>query len=233
MNISIIIPVYHEEKNIVEVLTKIKNSVQTPHSILIIYDNTSDPTYSVVKKYQKKSKKNNIFLTKNSTGNGKGVMNAIKTGFSLAKSEYIVVLMADLSDDISQIDKMYKLIVSGYDIVCASRYMKGGEKIGGPVLKTILSKIAGLSLYYLFRIPTHDSTNAFKMYRRAIFNNITIQSTGGFEYSLEIIVKSFKKGYKITEIPTKWRDREEGKSNFKLLKWIPEYIKWYVRILRN
>src|SRR5260221_4992726 len=137
MNISIIIPVYHEEKNIVEVLTKIKNSVQTPHSILIIYDNTSDPTYSVVKKYQKKSKKNNIFLTKNSTGNGKGVMNAIKTGFSLAKSEYIVVLMADLSDEISQIDKMYKLIVSGYDIVCASRYMKGGEKIGGPVLKTI------------------------------------------------------------------------------------------------
>ena len=65
----------------------------------------------------------------------------------------------------------------------------------------------------------------FKMYRKSIFNNIKIESTDGFKYSLEIVLKAFKKGYKITEIPTVWKDREKGESNFKLLKWLPNYIK--------
>lgn len=232
MKISILIPVYHEEKNIIRVLEKIKSKVKTQHEILVIYDSKKDPTYDVVKKYLNKKKIKNIFLTKNTITTGRGVMNAIKTGFKKAKGETIVVVMADLSDNISQIDRMYRLTQKGYDIVCASRYMKGGKKIGGPIFKTLLSKTAGLTLHYFFKVPTHDSTNAFKMYRKRIFKQIKIESTGGFEYSLEIVLKAFKKGYKITEIPTVWKDREAGKSNFKLLKWLPKYVKWYASIFK-
>ena len=134
--------------------------------------------------------------------------------------------MADLSDDIDKIDQMYLMIKKGYDIICASRYMKGGRQIGGPFLKGLFSRLSGTSLYYL-GLPTHDPTNAFKMYRKSIFNTVEIESDGGFEYNLEIIVKAFKKGYKITEIPAVWRDRTEGKSKFELLKWLPKYLRWY------
>ena len=128
---------------------------------------------------------------------------------------------------------MYKLTQQGYDIVAASRYMPGGKKIGGPFIKTFLSKTAGLTLHWFFNLPTHDATNAYKMYKRSIFKDITIQSTGGFEYSLEITLKAFKKGKKITEIPTEWHDDPTGKSNFKLLAWLPKYIKTYFLVLKK
>ncbi len=226
MKLSIIVPVFHEEKNIIQVIKRINHDVDTSHEILIIYDSVLDPTYIVLKDYLQKNPKS-IRLLQSDQGSKKGVMNAIKTGFVHAKGNACVVLMADLSDDITQIDTMYHLFEKGWDIVCASRYMKGGKKIGGPFIKTFLSRIAGLTLHYLFRIPTMDSTNAFKLYNRKIFDVITLESTGGFEYSLEIILKAHKKGYKITEIPTVWKDREEGTSNFKMLAWLPQYAKWY------
>ncbi len=233
MNVSIICPVYKEDKNIVKVLKAIDSKVTASHEILLIYDFKEDPTVSVVQQYLRQNKTSHIHLVKNSLGSGRGVLNAIKTGFKQAKGKAIVVMMADLSDDVSQVNKMYQLIDSGYDIVCASRYAKGGKKIGGPWLKTLMSKVAGLSLRLVFGLPTTDATNAYKMYRKQVLESITIESTGGFEYSLEIVLKAFKKGYRITEIPTTWRDRVAGKSNFKIWKWLPSYLKQYFLILKN
>jgi len=141
--------------------------------------------------------------------------------------------MADLSDDVAAIDKMYKLLQNKFDIICASRYMPGGNKIGGPFIKTLLSKFAGISLHFFAGMPTHDATNAFKLYRRKVLNSITIESTGGFEYSLEILAKAKRLGYKITEIPTTWKDRENGKSRFKLFQWLPSYLRWYLFTIFN
>jgi glycosyltransferase involved in cell wall biosynthesis len=232
MKISIIVPVYHEEKNIVNVFKQIKKLVKTEYELLAVYDSKEDPTYPVMSKYLSKKRLNNIILVENNSGDKRGVMNAIKTGFKKAKGDAVVVLMADLSDDITQIDEMKKLIDSGYDIVCASRYMKGGKKIGGPFIKSLLSKTAGLTLHWFFGVPTHDSTNAFKMYKKKVLNSIKVESTGGFEYSLKIVLKAYKKGYKIKEIPTVWIDRVNGKSNFKLFIWLPNYIKQYSRVFK-
>lgn len=104
--------------------------------------------------------------------------------------------------------------------------------MGGPVLKGLLSRLAGVSAYYIFGLPTHDPTNSFKMFKKSVFNAIKIESSGGFEYNLEFVVKAFKKGYKITEVPATWRDRTAGKSRFKLLKWLPKYIRWYLYLFR-
>ena len=74
--------------------------------------------------------------------------------------------MADLSDDLNDINAMYQLIEKrDFDVVCGSRYMRGGRQIGGPPLKSLISRTAGLSLHFLTGIPTHDATNNFKMYR--------------------------------------------------------------------
>jgi len=122
---------------------------------------------------------------------------------------------------------MLAKINEGYDIVCGSRYMKGGRQIGGPKLKKSLSRIAGISLHLLVGIPVHDITNSFKMYTKNVLNDINIESTGGFELGMEIVIKAYNKGYKITEVPSIWSDRQSGDSRFRLWRWLPKYMHWY------
>jgi len=227
--INIIIPVYNERENIEDTLLEIKTKIKTPHNIFIIYDFDEDNSIPVVKDLMQNNK--NIYLIKNKYS--RGVLNAIKTGFDTINNGVVLVVMADLSDDLNKIDRMFKKINEGYDIVCGSRYMKGGKQIGGPKFKKFLSRLAGVSLHYLSGIPTHDVTNSFKMYNKSVLDDIEIESNGGFELGMEIVVKAFLKGYKITEVPSTWRDREKGKSRFRLWKWLPKYIYWYLLALTN
>jgi dolichol-phosphate mannosyltransferase len=122
---------------------------------------------------------------------------------------------------------MVHLAQAGDDVVAASRYMRGGRQIGGPLLKRFLSRMAGLSLHWFAGVPTHDATNNFKLYSRRFVDSITIESTAGFELALELTVKATLAGRRISEVPTTWRDRTAGQSNFKMRKWMPHYLHWY------
>jgi glycosyltransferase involved in cell wall biosynthesis len=228
--LQIIIPVYNEADNISGTLTQLAEKVRTPHTILIIYDFDADNTLPAIRKHIDRHDSKNITLIKNKYGSG--VLNAIKTGFESCTEGVALVVMADTSDDISIIDAMYEKMGQGYDLVCGSRYMKGGRQIGGPVLKKLMTWSAGVSLHLLTGIPTHDVSNSFKMYRVSLFRDIRIESAGGFEIGMEILVKAFCKGYRIAEIPATWRDRPSGKSRFYIRKWLPGYIHWYLYALR-
>jgi len=122
---------------------------------------------------------------------------------------------------------MYQLYQQGFDVVCGSRYMKGGQLIGGPFLKQLMSRVSGLTLHYLRGVPTHDATNSFKLYDAAMVRDVKVESVAGFELGLELTVKGFLNGYRIAEIPSTWRDRTAGSSRFRVLHWLPHYLKWY------
>ena len=222
--ISIILPVFNEGENIKSQIEAIEKSVDSPHEVLIVYDFDQDDTVPVVKKLQKELK--SVRLIKNIFG--RGIVNAVKTGFEKSRGDFLVVMPADLADNPDTINKMYRKIKTGYDVVCATRYSRGGAKIGGPFIKTILSKLAGLMTPLLLGIPITDIANGFKMYRRKAIDKINIESDGGWEFAMEMIIKANKLGFKISEVPTVWRDRTQGKSKFKLLKWLPKYIRWYL-----
>ena len=228
-SINIVIPVYNERENIRSILAEIENKIETPHKIIIIYDFDEDNTIPVVKDLMKKN--NNIMLVKNK--HGRGVLNAIKTGFESVDNGVVLVTMADLSDDMGQVDEMVQKINEGYDIVCGSRYMEGGKQIGGPWFKKLLSRMAGVSLHYLVGIPTHDVTNSFKLYRKRMLDSIEIESNGGFEVGMEIVIKAHLSGFRVTELPCTWTDRRVGKSRFKIIKWAPKYLKWYFHALKK
>lgn len=227
-SLGIIIPVYNEQDNIEATLLDIEQKVHTPHRIYIVYDFDQDSTLPVVKKMQQNGLP--IELLKNSSS---GVANAIKTGLRNAPGDYLLVTMADLSDNYSIVDGMYQLMTQGYDIVCGSRYMKGGKQIGGPFFKKMLSRTAGLTLKYLAGLPVHDATNSFKLYRKSMADNIDIQSENGFEIGMEIVVKAHFAGYKITELPCTWTDRQAGRSRFRIFKWMPKYLRWYFYALQK
>jgi glycosyltransferase involved in cell wall biosynthesis len=220
--IGIIIPVYNEGENIGKTLNAIKQNIKTPYTIYLVYDFDEDNTIPIAQKHMDGGF--DLILLKNES---KGVLGAIKTGFNNATEEALLVTMADLSDDYTVVDQMYDQIAIGFDVICGSRYMRGGKQVGGPLIKKTLSRFAGISLRYLANLPTHDVTNSFKLYRKSVLTNLKIESEGGFEIGMEIVIKSHFSGFKVTECPCVWRDRSEGTSRFKLWEWLPKYFKWY------
>jgi glycosyltransferase involved in cell wall biosynthesis len=158
---------------------------------------------------------------------GRGVLNAMKAGMAAARAPYILVSMADGSDEPQVVDAMVELAREGADVVAGSRYMKGGHQIGGPVLKRLMSRTAGLSLHWFAGVPIHDPTSNFKLYSRRFLDSVTIESSAGFELALELSVKATLARRRLAEVPTTWRDRTSGKSNFKLRRWLPNYLHWY------
>lgn len=228
-SLSIIIPVSNEGENIRHTLSEMENKIRTPYNVFVVYDSPEDDTIPVLKEIMRS--RTNITLIKNKYGGG--VLNAIKTGFEAIETDVLLVVMADLSDDLTKVDEMFGKIDEGYDIVCGSRYSKGGLHIGGPRLKKLLSRAAGISLHYLIGIPTRDVTNSFKMYKQKVMNHLSIESNGGFEVGMEIVIKAFFEGYKIAEVPSIWRDRVAGESKFRLSKWLPKYLYWYQFALKK
>ncbi|KKQ07161.1 MAG: Glycosyl transferase family 2 [Parcubacteria group bacterium GW2011_GWB1_36_5] len=223
MQLSIVMPVYNEGKIIGQTIRQVESQVKIPHELLIIYDMDEDTTVPVVEKLQKKYP--SVRLVKNIFG--KGALNALKTGLKLAKGESVCVMMADLTDDPKVLDKMMDKFDQGYDVIAASRYMRGGQQIGGPLVKQVLSRVAGISLHFLVGLSTHDATNSFRLYSRKFLRNVKIESDGGFELALELTVKAHFDGYRVTEVPTTWTYSAK-ESRFYLKKWLPKYLKWYL-----
>ena len=223
MKLSIVMPVYNESGVIKTTIERVENSVQTPHELLIIYDMNEDNTVPEVKKLQKKYV--NLNLVKNTFG--RGALNALKTGLSKARGETVCIMMSDLTDDPKVLNKMLEKYDQGYDVIAASRYMKGGHQFGGPIIKQILTRTAGLSLHYLVGLPVHDATNSFRLYSKKFLNNVKIESDGGFELATELTVKAHFSGYQVTEVPTTWTYLAK-ESRFNMKKWLPKYLKWYL-----
>lgn len=223
-DVDFVMPVYNEGANIGRALEEIDTHVNLKKRVIVVYDFDGDNTVPVVRELAPRFP--GVELCKNDLG--RGVLNAVRAGIAAATAEVVIITMADLSDDVAIVPQMVELIRNGgYDIVCASRYMRGGRQIGGPRLKKLMSRVAGVSLYWLAGLPTHDATNAFRAYRRSVLLETPIESQGGFEYSLEITAKAYAAGRRITEIPSTWRDRSAGKSQFKLRAWLPHYLRWY------
>ncbi len=223
--LDVIVPVYNEGANIENLLNQIESRVKTEKRLTIIYDCEDDNTLPVVNEVRLKYNFP-IYLKKNIYG--RGALNAIKTGLHTFVGNIVLVLMADLSDNLEAVDLMYdKIVKEGNHLVCGSRYMEGGKQYGGPLIKKTLSRLAGVSLHWAIGIATHDITNSFKMYHKAVIESIQIESDGGFEIGMEITVKAYLNGFRITEVPSSWHERTAGESRFQLFRWLPFYLKWY------
>jgi dolichol-phosphate mannosyltransferase len=126
-----------------------------------------------------------------------------------------------------------KIREEGADIVSGSRYMPGGSQTGGPRLKTLMSRTAGLSLHYVGGMPTHDATTNFRAYSRRLLDDVAVESARGFEVGLELTTKAHLLGYRIDEVPSSWEDRTAGASKFDLVGWLPAYLHWYGLVMRG
>jgi dolichol-phosphate mannosyltransferase len=227
--LSVVLPVYQEGEAVAPVLRALAAAIHTSFELLVVYDFDDDPTVPVLRSLQAEIAQ----LRPLRNDLGRGVLNAMTAGIAEARGDYVLISMADGSDEPEVVDRMVELARGGADVVAASRYMHGGHQVGGPAFKRLLSRTAGLTLHWFGGVPIHDSTSNFKLYSRPFLDSVTIESTAGFELALELSVKATLAGRRLAEVPTVWRDRTTGTSNFKLRKWLPHYVHWYWLGLRG
>ena len=220
--LEIVIPIYNEGEKVVKLLDEFGKYVKTKFRVLLCYDTDEDNIFNYADELKKYSFE--VVLVKNPLT---GPCEAIKYGLVFGNSDCVIVFPADDFLNINIIDPMYSVFKNNNDIVVASRFIKGGSMKGCPLIKSILVRAASSTLYFFSSIPARDASNGFRLFSRRLLNQVSIESKVGFAYSLELLAKCNRLKLKIAEIPAQWEERSEGSSRFKILKWLPQYLKWY------
>ncbi|MBI3011626.1 MAG: methyltransferase domain-containing protein [Candidatus Omnitrophica bacterium] len=220
--LDIVIPVYNEGDGLIAVLESLRQAVTTPLRVLVCYDHEEDISLVALRRYAGATFE--IVTVKNQ---GIGAHGAIVTGLKASTAPAVLVLPADDTYNAGIIDHMVQRLQEGCEIVAASRLMKGGGMVGCPWLKNLLVRAASATLFALARIPTHDATSGFRLFSRRVLERIPIESSLGFAFSLELLVKCHRLGWAIGEVPAQWFERTTGRSRFRLFAWLPTYLRWY------
>jgi glycosyltransferase involved in cell wall biosynthesis len=209
--LSIIIPVYNEEKTISKVLDLVlKARVNVKKEIIIIDDGSTDNSKKIISNYIKKSKKVK-FIFKSKKNGGKG--SAVKEGIKLATGDVILIQDADLEYNPNEYQQLISPILNkDCKVVYGSRMLKKNKKYSsipfymGGILVTFITNI-------LFNSKITDEPTCYKVFDTQLIKSIKIEGNG-FEWEPEVTAKILKKGIKIKEVPISYYPRtiKEGKK---------------------
>jgi glycosyltransferase involved in cell wall biosynthesis len=208
MNKSIVIPVYNEEGNIGNLIDKINPFLNDNDELIVVNDGSSDNTESEIK-----SKKCSLISLK--TNKGKGF--AMRAGIEKAKGDLVIFMGGDGQDDPEEIKVLLKEINNGFDYVIGSRFLSRENSDNRYSSKAILpvnefgNKSITFIINILFKKNITDSQSEFKCFNSEKLKHLTLESDR-FEIETELLIKSFRKNFKIKEVPVHRYERKHGKS---------------------
>jgi dolichol-phosphate mannosyltransferase len=224
MNLSIVIPAYNEEKNIIKCLDELRAVVRDQHhipcEIVVVNDNSRDGTEALVRAEMDRDPA--IRLVNRTPPGGFG--RAVRSGLEVVSGDVVVIYMADLSDEPEDVVAYYRKIQEGYDCVYGSRFIKGSKVVNYPRLKLVVNRIVNKCVQWLFWTPFNDLTNAFKAYRTAVIRDCGPYRASHFNITLEMSLGALIRRYHIAEVPIRWYGRTWGSSNLKLQEMGRRYL---------
>jgi len=205
MKMSLIIPVHNEEERIYDCLNQLSRSLSGDFEIIVSADGCTDRTVETAKHFPVK-----VATFRERLGKGGGILNALR----VAEGEAIVITDVDLSASPSQISKITNALRNA-DIVLGSRSVKGSViKVKPPIHRIFLGKTFNWLFRRLFKIRIFDTQCGFKAIKREVFQDLSNDlNVEGFAFDVDLIVKAYKKGYKILEIPIEWSYKKGSKVN--------------------
>lgn len=227
---TIIIPTYNEKDNIGITLTAVFKVFETIKNwemeVLVVDDTSPDGTYKLVQKLQKNQKKLKLLINKEKSGLGGAYLKGMDYAFNTLKSDVVFEFDADLSHNPKKIPQFLKKINEGYDLVIGSRYIPGGSipKDWGLHRKflSIFGNIIIMTILTNFTI--RDWTSGFRAITKEVYNKVSTELDNrrfaGYTFQIGFLHKTIRNGFKVTEVPFHFKDREIGSS-----KIGPEYIK--------
>ena len=222
MSLSIVIPVYNEDKQLhitIKKINKISKRIKD-YEIIFIDDFSTDNTKQIIKKSIRSNKK--IKYYKNIK---KGLGSAIGLGINKSTKKFVCIFMCDNSDDLSDLMEYYKIInKNNLDAVLGSRFLKNSRVTNYPILKMVLNRIFNYIVKIIFLSNYNDFTNAFKIYKKKTLKELMPIVSDHFNVFLELPLKIIIRKYKYKIIPISWKGRKIGVSKFKISELGSMYI---------
>ena len=219
MLLSIVIPVFNEEKLIREILLKIKKLNNLKKEIILVNDGSTDNTQNVIEKDCKGLYDKFINLDSNF---GKGY--ALRKGFELVVGDIIIVQDADLEYDPQDYLKLIDPIInSGHDVVYGSRVLDGSTRTRPKTFDTLIRVLANKFLTFLSNVSNNqnltDAHTCYKVFKTSRLKQIKLVENG-FNFCPEITAKFSQLGIKIHEVPISYHGRthKRRKKNF-ICRW--------------
>jgi dolichol-phosphate mannosyltransferase len=212
--ILVVIPSYNEKENIGSLSKKILET-DTSIDVLVIDDNSPDGTAEIVRKTGGFGKRLNLIVREKKNGRGGAVLDGFRYGLKDKKHySYFFEMDADFSHSPDEIPRFLEKI-QDCDLVIGSRYRSGSKIIGWPITRKVFSKLANIYARCLLRIPITDYTNGYRLYRRAVLENLEYKAieASGYIVLSEVAFQIHLAGYRIGEVPTVFVNRRRGLSN--------------------
>jgi dolichyl-phosphate beta-glucosyltransferase len=209
MHLSVIIPAYKEAERIPKTLDKVKEFLSKQSydwEVIVVNDGSPDKTAEIVSEWIKsKSQNQNFKLIDNPTNKGKG--GVVKQGLLEARGDWRLVMDADSSTDIKEVDKLLPY-TDEFECVIGSRYLqKDSIKVKQPFYRRAISRIGNILIRVMLGIKSVDTQCGFKLYSAGFSKKIIpLQRIMRWGFDSEILAIGIKKGYKIKEVPVDWYD---------------------------
>lgn len=224
MLLSVVIPAYNEEKNIVKCLQELRAALcprKIPYEVIVVNDNSRDGTRQVVEAEMEIDPAVRIVHRTPPGGFGR----AIRSGIDAVRGDIVVIHMADCSDDANDLVVYYRKIVDeGYDCVFGSRFIKGSKVENYPAYKLVVNRVVNTALQWLFWTRFNDLTNAFKAYRTEVMQACGPFRASHFNLTIEMSLSALIRKYNIVQVPISWRGREFGVSNLRVSEMGRRYL---------
>ena len=177
-----IIPAFHESNTILKVFEQIESIGLSEIKLYVVIDSLDDPTNSAISQnLDRFSFPIKVLCQAPSIGPA----SAMRYGIQNTSEQFLVLMTADDSDDATDLRIMHSSLQSGSDLVCASRYTRGGTHEGGPIFKHLLSRLAAQFIYRFSGTKVSDPTNLYKGFNRRILEGYVLKSKAGFTIGLE------------------------------------------------
>lgn len=229
LRLSVVIPARNEAANIAPTLQSLGDLLRSegiPFELLVVDDGSSDDTPNVVRSMQASWPE--VRMVRNSGLPGLG--RAVRLGLEHFTGDALAVLMADRSDRPEDVVRCYRLIEQGYDCAFGSRFMKGSVTTAYPPLKLVVNRIANKLIQAMFLTRHNDLTNAFKVYRRHVIEEITPLRAAHFNITIEMSLSALIRGYTVAMTPIHWSGRTWGSSKLRLREMGRRYVCTLIKI---
>jgi glycosyltransferase involved in cell wall biosynthesis len=208
VKLTVIIPVYNEQKTLLEIVNRVK-LVPVEKEIILVDDFSTDGSRDLLKQLEG----NGVKVLYHEKNMGKGA--ALRTGFHHASGDFVVVQDADLEYDPSEIPKLLKPLLEGRaDVVYGSRF--AGQRRNMTSLHTLGNQFLTFVTNILYRTSITDMETCYKLFPRVTIQSVRIESNR-FNFEPEVTAKLLKRGLRILEIPIFYAGRSFGEG--KKITW--------------
>jgi dolichol-phosphate mannosyltransferase len=227
----LVLPTYNEAENLQGLVARVKDQLPADGRILIVDDSSPDGTGEIADRIAGDDASVEVLHRHRKEGLGPAYIAGFRRALDSGAGK-ILEMDADLSHDPADIPRLLAAVDEGADLAIGSRYASGGRVEDWPALRQFISRAGSAYARLVLGVPVRDLTGGFKCFRREVLEAIDFGSvkSRGYSFQIEMTYRAIKRGFRVTEVPVVFRDRQVGTS--KMNHWIVAEAVWRVPLLR-